>query len=403
MIIRKKRKKKARSRIDPKIPVIIFALLLAIGAVLFLVLHNGTEETAEFGSMMFSMKDKSAVIIRDEHTYIASEHTDTDFLKEEGASVNSGDKLATVYKLGYSGELMQSLLDAREDVYRAQMERIGATKDQKLDEINERLSAVKSRITSCVMLDSGEDLEKLYRSLDDILKERMEYLRGKVQETENLRGLYAQVDAKEDLISAWTEDVTAESPGVVSFYFDSYEQALNAEKLNMISADLVTRAIKGKGAANWTTDDKTRVCRVVDPDKWYLAFITDGSGLKRLAAGVEYEVSIKGHGTFRGVGLEPVVSGKEIVNIIEFSTDMGSLIDVRTVRTDITAAVTGVRVKSGAVTFEESQPYIELVLTNSHHSIRVDVLASEDGYAIVRPHESGESLSEGARYWNRKR
>ena len=127
MIIRKKRKKKARSRIDPKIPVIIFALLMAIGAVLFLVLHNGTEETAEFGSMMFSMKDKSAVIIRDEHTYIASEHTDTDFLKEEGASVNSGDKLATVYKLGYSGELMQSLLDAREDVYRAQMERIGDT------------------------------------------------------------------------------------------------------------------------------------------------------------------------------------------------------------------------------------------------------------------------------------
>ena len=403
MIIRRKRKKKARSRIDIKIPVIIIVLLLAIGAVLFIVLHNGREETAEFGSMMFSMKDKSAVVIRDEYTYIASEHTDTDFLKEEGARVSAGEKLATVYKLGYSGELMQSLLDAREEVYKAQMERIGSTKDQKLDDMNSEIAAARERITACVMLDSGADLEKLYRSLDGLLKQRMDYLRGKVQETENLRFLYSQVDGKEDLISAWTEDVTAQSAGIVSFYFDSYEQALNAEKLNMISADLVTRAIKGRGAANWTTDDKTRVCRVVDPNKWYLAFITDGGAVKRLAEGVEYEVSIKGFGSFRGVGLEPVVSGSEIVNIIEFNCDMGGLIDVRTVKTDITAAVTGVRVKSSAITFSDFQPYLELVLTNAHHSIRVDVLASEDGLAIVRPHESSETLSEGVRYWNRKR
>ena len=402
MKIRKKRKKKVKSRIDPKIPIIIAVLLLVIGAVLFFLLNNGREETAEYGTMMFGLKDKSAVVIRDEYTYIASEHTKTDFLKAEGASVQAGDKLATVYKLGYSDELMQSLLNSREDVYRAQMERIGSTKDQRLDDINASILDVKDRIEASVMQGSGEDLEELYRQLDALLKQRMEYLRGKVQETETLRSLYAQVSAKEELISAWTEDIVSSHSGIVSYYFDSYEQALNAEKLNMISADLVNRAIKGKGAANWTTDDKTRVCRVVSPNKWYIAFTTKGEGMTRIAEGVEYDVAIKGCGTFRGIGHEPIVSGKEIVNLIEFDTDPGELIEVRNVKADITAAVSGIKVKSKAIGFEEYIPYLELVLTNSHHSVRVDLLANEDGYALIRPHE-GETLSEGVRYWNRKR
>lgn len=402
MLIRKKKRKRARSRIDPKIPIIILVLIAVIGGVLYLLLNNGREEITEFGAMTFSLKDKSAVIIRDEHTYISSEHTKTDFLKEERDSVSVGEKLATVYKLGYSDELMQSLLNAREEVYRAQMERIGYTKDAKLDELNESIISVKKQIGSCVMLRSGDDLESLFRRLDVLLKERMEYLRGKVQETERLRALYSQAEVKEELISAYTQDVVAEHNGVISYYFDSYEQAMNAEKLNMISADLINRAIKGKGAANWTTDDKTRVCRVVSPDKWYVAFLTSGDGLTRVAEGVEYTVNVKGYGTFTGVGLEPIVSGKEIVNLIEFDSSAEMVMEVRNVKLDISAAFTGVKVKSSAVSFEEHLPYLELVLTNSHNSVRVDVLASEEGWALIRPYKGVEGISEGVRYWNRK-
>lgn len=402
MLIRKKKRKRARSRIDPKIPIIILVLIAVIGGVLYLLLNNGREEITEFGAMTFSLKDKSAVIIRDEHTYISSEHTKMDFLKEERDSVSVGEKLATVYKLGYSDELMQSLLNAREEVYRAQMERIGYTKDAKLDELNESIISVKKQIGSCVMLRSGDDLESLFRRLDVLLKERMEYLRGKVQETERLRALYSQAEVKEELISAYTQDVVAEHNGVISYYFDSYEQAMNAEKLNMISADLINRAIKGKGAANWTTDDKTRVCRVVSPDKWYVAFLTSGDGLTRVAEGVEYTVNVKGYGTFTGVGLEPIVSGKEIVNLIEFDSSAEMVMEVRNVKLDISAAFTGVKVKSSAVSFEEHLPYLELVLTNSHNSVRVDVLANEEGWALIRPYKGVEGISEGVRYWNRK-
>ncbi|MBR5713899.1 MAG: hypothetical protein IKX58_03780 [Clostridia bacterium] len=400
---KKKRKKRARNGIRPMMIIIPVALLAVIAAVIFLLLRNGREETASADSMQFTLNNKSAVIIRDEYTYIASEHTKTDFKKEERSAVHLGDSLATVYKLGYSDELMQSLLNAREDVYKAQVERIGSTKDSKLDEINDGIKLVKKQIEACVMRSSEDDLETLYRSLDELLKQRMEYLQGKVQETEKLRALYSAVSAKEDLISTWTEEVISAHEGIVSYYFDGYEQAMNAGKMNMLTADLVNRAAKGKGAANWTTDDKTRVCRIINPNKWYVAFTTKGESLSRVSSGIAYEVRIKGYGNFMGIGLEPIISGNEIINLIEFNTDLGGLIEARSVSVSVKADVSGIKVKASAITVENNLPYIELIMPYSHNMIQVDVLAVEDKMAIVRTHDGSGSLTEGVKYWNKKR
>lgn len=404
MIIRKrKKKKKNRKRIDPRFLIIIGVLLAVIAALLIILLYNGREELTERGTAIMTMEKVSAVIIRDEEVYSSPEYARIDCLKEEGAPAEEGDKLATVYKLGYSDELMQSLLQSREDVYKAQMERIGSTRDSRHEEMNAEIADLKSRIAASVMQDSGEDLLSLYKQLDSVLKDRMEYLRGKVQETETLRALYSAVEGKETLISTWTEDVVADKPGVVSYYFDGYEQAINAEKLNMLSGDLIKRAINDSGSATWTTDDHTKACRVVNGNKWYVAFTTGSESLKRLAQGVEYEVEITGYGTHKGVALEPIMSGKQVVNLIEFSDFIGDLINVRTAKVTVTAPVSGIRVKSRAIRFEGGNAYLEIMLSDSHYTIRVDVLAEEEDTVIVRPHESGDVLNEGVRYWSKKR
>lgn len=403
MIIRRKQRKKKKSRIDPKIFVIIGVLLAVIAVLLVILLYHGKEETTERGAMMMSLENVSTVIIRDEEVYSSSEYARISCLVEEGASVTTGERIATVYKLGYNDELMLSLLASREDVYNAQMARIGDTKDAKLDEMNAAVADAKSRIEASVLQNSGEDLLALYRTLNTVLKERMEYLRVKVQETENLRALYSTVESKEELISAWTEDVVAQGDGAVSFYFDGYEQAINAEKLNMLSGDLVKRVLSDSGAATWTTGDKTKACRVVNRNKWYAAFITGSESLTRLAAGVEYDVTITGYGTHTGVALEPMISGRQVVNLIEFTDDIGALINVRTAKANVTSPVSGIKVKGNAIRFEDGVPYLELLMSESHYSIRVDILAVQEDFVIVRPHESGDILNEGVRYWSKKR
>lgn len=401
MRVRKPRRE--RTRIDPRVLIIIGVLLVVIGVLLFILLYNGHEEITERGTMMFYLKNRDAVVIRDEEVLISSEYARLDYLRSEGADVMSGESLATVYKLGYSDELMQSLLNTREEVYRAQMERIGSTKDSHLDEINEGIQRLRRMIADCIMQGADGDLESLYRQLDNALKERMDFLKDKVQETESLRALYKAVEDKEALLDTWTDTVAAPKTGAVSYYFDGFEQAMNADKLNMLTADLINRALKDKGAASWTTDDHARVCRVVNRERWYVAFLTKSADLVRTARGVEYTVEIEGSGVYTGTALEPIINGSEIVNILEFTDDIGDLLSVRNVKLSVSASVNGIKVKSNAVRNENGLTYLELVMSDSHFTLRIDVLAENNGMVIVRPHEENDVLNEGVRYWNRKR
>lgn len=399
----KTRKRRTSVRIDPRILIVIGVLVAVIAVLLFILLYHGKEEITQRGTMSFSIKNKSAVVIRDENTIVSQEYAKLDYLKEEGSEVLSGENLATVYKLGFSDELMESLLAVREEVYRAQMERIGSTKDSRLDEMNSSIDSLRERIGDCVMLHTGDDLGELYRALDTALKERMEYLKDKIQETETLRALYKKAEDKEQLISAWTEDVTAPESGIVSYYFDGYEQAMNAEKLGMISPDLVNRALNKNRASSWTTNDATTVCRIVNKNRWFIAFLTESAEFTRTCSGVEYDLEIKGYGAFKATALEPIVNGDSVVNILEVTDDIGSLLDVRTATVSVSASLSGIKVKADAIRKEKGLRYLELVLSDSHYTLRVDVLAEEKDMVIVRPHESTDTLNEGVRYWNRKR
>lgn len=391
-----------RRRSNPNIRfyIAIAIILVLIGALLFVVFYGGSEEITERGVLEFSM-DASAVIIRDETAYVASPFTRIKYGAHEGSLVKNGDELATVFRLGYNDELMVALLDDREQVYKEQLKLIGSAKDEKLDEIEAGIVGLQNRVTAAVMGDSGEDLASLQEQLDSALLARREYLL-KVQAKEELNALYAKEANQLDIVEKWTEVVKAEGPGRVSYYFDGYEQAINKEKLGLVTSDLLRSALKGSGAASWTTDDGTRVCRIVDPNHWYVAFLTQNEELTRVSFDMEYEVEVKGYGSFKGTALDPVISGNYAINIIEVNDDIGGLIDVRTADVHITSSASGIKVKSDAIKFENGFAYIELVLSESHYRMRVDVLAVNEEYAIVRPHDSGDSLNEGVRYWKAK-
>lgn len=388
-----------RKRSNPNIRlyVAIAIILVLIGALLFVILYSGTEEITERGVIDFDLST-SAVVIRDEVTYTAPGFTRIEYGAHEGSEVSVGDELATVYRLGYNDELMVALLDDREQVYYEQLNLIGSAKDEKLDEMESGILSLQSRVAAAVMGDSDEDLYSLQTELNSALAERREYLK-KVQAKETLTALYAKEENQQDIVSKWAETVTAENEGRISYYFDGYEQAVNAEKLDLISSDLLRNVLKGNGIAGWTTDDDTRVCRVADPNHWYIAFVAKNDELSRVAQGVKYTVEIDGRGTFTGVALEPVISGDYAINYIEINSDMGELLDARTAKVHITASITGIKVKADAIKKENGNFYLELVLSESHYRLRVDVLAVEGDYVIVRPHDSGDTLNEGVRYW----
>ncbi len=378
--------------------IIVGILVAAIVALIVFIAYRGSEAITERDVMQFSM-NTDAVVIRDETVLSAEEYARIDYFVGEGQTVAQGDIIAATYKVGFSDEMLQAMIAAREEVYDAQIAALGSVKDTVLEDLNAQILAARDQILQCVMCDSGEDLLTLQLHLETKLEERMEYLRSKVQATDELAALYVEVENMEQQISAWVTDVYSDESGSVSFYFDGFEQAMNMEKLDMLTPDLINRALEGNSATTWTTDDKNRVARIIDSGHWYIAFLTDASNPVRLAEGLEYTVTMDGYGAFNGVALEPVVRGKSVINTIEFNSDMGALTDVRIVSIDISASIAGISVSEKAIRMQDGLTYLELMFSKSNRLIQVDVMYLSDGYVLVRPHNDEDTLGEGVRYW----
>jgi hypothetical protein len=86
-------------------------------------------------------------------------------------------------------------------------------------------------------------------------------------------------------MSGWTRDIKNTSgTGIVSFYFDGYEQVLNVNKLSTINSALVKTVVKGGNTANTVeTTSETPLYRINNNTHWFIAFVTNATDPMRLA------------------------------------------------------------------------------------------------------------------------
>ena len=50
--------------------------------------------------------------------------------------------------------------------------------------------------------------------------------------------------------------------------------------------------------------------------------------------------------------------------MLEVSSEIGELIDVRSVKVNVTSAVNGIKVKSKAIRFNNGEAYVELIMSD---------------------------------------
>lgn len=156
----------------------------------------------------------------------------------------------------------------------------------------------------------------------------------------------------------------SQESGFVSFYFDDYENALNADKLSILTSDLVSSVIKGKGGAAWTTASDTSAYRLVGGDEWYCVFLTGADEALRCVGGRSYSIAAKGHGTYTAVALEPIVSGKKVVNILKVEGAPTEFLNTRCIELTVRFDASDICVSKQAIQFENGVPYIELLLSD---------------------------------------
>lgn len=407
-----------RVKVNPRFYLI---LLLALGLVVLTVLFfkpGGKSGVLSAGSQELSLT-ASAVIIRAESCISVEKYDRVTYQVAEGAQVNAEMPVATVYKWGYTDDMTQSLLTVQQQIYAKQIELLGGVENPELSAVNAQVAQkqqdIRNRLSNkpqgivaggaVRVATEGDapvsqpqagtvDLLTLENDLKALLAQRGSLLRQCVQADEALNALYAEEEAKRNQLAEYTSEVSSKGSGVASFYFDGYEQVLNAEKLDVVNADIITKVL-GNAAGGAVAGSENLLFRLVNPNHWYLAFVTPRDQPLRVCAGQAYGVRVEGYGDrqFMGTALEPVVNENGVVNLLEFSEDMGDLISVRAVKATLSAQVTGLKAPLAAIGFENGVP----VLPVNGNQVPLNVLSVDEDTAIIAAKEGG-SLEAGVRY-----
>ena len=394
--------KRTRLNLNPKFYIFIAMAAAAVIGLLVLFIPGRSWGVVSYGSFGTN-RDVSTAIIRDEESITVEKYDKLIYLAKEGEHVDIDAPIAQVLKWGYSDDMMQSLLQIESEIYRKQSELMSGVSDADLDSINASITVVLRSIRESVMQNSGKDLLDLELELKRLLSERSQRLKDKVYASEELSSLYAEEEIRQTQISQWSSSIVATKSGKVSFYFDGFEQALNAQKLDMITSDLVSRALSGTGAGSSPEDGSALLYRLVQDGEWYCAFLTNAYDPLRVVEGEAYSVVFDGFSaTYSGIALAPVISGSKVVNILKFSMELGPFMGVRSIKANVSIEASGIKVDEDALRVQKNSegiygsPYIEIDMGDSKAVVEVDVLGIEGGKAIIRPKEG--SLAEGQRF-----
>lgn len=390
-----------RSRMTGRFYMIIAVFAAVVVLLVVLLLKNRKSGQIVFGSLDANI-EASAAIIRDETVVTTEKYEKVSFDVIEGETITNDTKVAEVFKRGYQDETMISLLNLQKEVLAYQLQMLGGNYSAELIDVNERIDTVETQIRDVSRGQSELDLLSLEQTLKELQSERSTMLRTAIVSDSNLSGLYAQLDAQQETLNSWKRDIiNTAGTGIVSFYFDGYEQVLNVNKLSTINAALVSSVVKGGNTSNTTeSGSDTPLYRLINNTHWFIAFVTDSSNATRVSSGEEYYVSFPDYSdqTYQAVARDAVVSEKKVVNILEFNVDIGKLVGIRTVNATISKAAQGLVVPLDAITVVEGIPGINVSYADTVLRVEVEVLADDGKKAIIKTRNATDTLTQGMKY-----
>ena len=400
----KRRKKKFR--LNPRFFLIIGGLLVVAAGAFLILKFTGKTGTITFGNIDSTLK-VSGTVIRDESVVSTDKFEKISFNVIEGQNIANNTLIATVFKQGYQDESMVAYLNLQKEIYAHQKMLLGR-EDATLNEYEEKILAVENIIRDIARGTSDSDLLTQEQQLKYLQQDRIDYLRNIVPVDTELNNLYTQLQDQENSIRNWTRDIiNTAGDGIVSFYFDGYENVLSSSKLGTINVSLVNSVVRGSNTTKTVeSSSETQLYRLVKPNHWYVAFVTDIDSPMRVVEGETYFVNFSDYSEnlYQGVARAPIVfsiadeessSAQGVVNVLEFQVDIGSFVGIRTVNMLISKSAQGMMVSNDLIAFNEGIPCVYLQNGDSVMQVNIDVLASDEDNSIIQDASGMGTLVQG--------
>lgn len=389
--------RRRKVRFTGKFYILLAFVLIAATVSIALLLSDSSGGTLETGAMRMELSVKG-VVIRDEMSISVDRYDRVAFEVAEGAESYEGMPVAKVYKWGYSDDMMQSLITVEAQIYEAQKALLSGVENADLANIELQISQKRLQIRT-LALDGEGDMLTLENELKSLLAQRKEYLRNTVQPTEALNTLYATEAAKQEQLASYVTEITAPGNGVISFYFDGYEQALNYDKLDMLNAELIASVLKNTAdMAGGSAEDL--LYRLVNPNLWHFAFLTDKDEPLRTLAGTQYTVAFEGvpDTQFTAMAVSTTAYDGGVVNLLECTEPIGPLLSARNINATVSMEASGIIVPLDAIGMRDGSAYITLRAENGTRDVAVDVLAEDGENALIQAKDAADPIAAGQRY-----
>lgn len=394
------RRKRTRYRLKKGTLAVMLVLLLVIIGVFAAILITPKEERiVETDTVSFSMR-ASTVIIRDETSYYSEfDFSDIRFSANEGEAVVAGQEIAVVYKLGYTEDVAQNLYDVQKQIYECQLSLLSGINKPEIDAIETEAEALTQELSSIASGNDPKRVKEIENELSEKIKKRNELLRTMVQPTEELTELYRQEAVRMTQLEEWTSRVVAAQDGRMSSYFDGYEQSMSMDKVESLTVSQVERVLEADEDSLPVTENI--MYRVVKPGVFAIAFIMDEDDVPGIYVGEDYTVIFDGYEDtpYSGTCVKSEKTDGSVLCVIQVQGELRDFMTLRTANATVTQSFTGLRVGREAVTVQDGAFYVEISTgATTTQKVKVDVLAMDEEYAIIRESENIGLLSQGKTY-----
>lgn len=373
---------------------------LLIAAIILAIVLIPTCHDAKMGKMSFSVAAEG-IIVRSEKLYQMDVNGKAELTVEEGQSVSEGEEIAVVYSSDYSEATLTSLKNCQVKIL--DYLRNNLLKDvlnQDLANMDAQIEELTAQIHEMIMDEETGDLLKYERELRNLMTERQTFLREQVNVDSQLQSYYDEEAALLAGIEGWKRSSTAESDGVVSFYFDGAESVLTPANMVKLSVSDITNILDGKSYYTLTDSTTSRpLYRLVEKNNWYAVVISETKIPEFHSENTAFHVSFGGSDSqsYTAKVTEVRQEGKNYIYYFHFTDDVSKLIIARNVDMTISMDYVGVIVPQSAVKEKDGEKGVYIRNTeNAKQFIPVEILINNDGYAIIQAVDVANTLNENS-------
>jgi len=379
--------------------VVVLIMVVTAAAILYVTDYVSAKTNYSFVSngIIEHSIGATALIIRDEKTFVSDAQGSLVALALEGSRVGKGQKLAMVIPAGMDStsaslrNIQQQIVDAQRKLMK---EGKGSGADTICLEADNEILPIVNMIRSDSISGRLSNLMSYSSSVQVLMDKRDSDLQGIDFQDEQLSALIVSKKDLESTLSSHADTLSANIPGIVSYKLDGFENSLTSKSALEITsekyADYVQKS-KGILSNDLLIEKDEAALRICQNAGQYLVTLAAGCTVMDFPMNSTCSIRVPSEGV--------VISGCKVIRSIQSqggvflvfhtTSQVERLLDRRTAEIEIIRSSTsGLRVPASSLIeadYEKNFAYILYNYSGYAHKLAVTVVDHDREYAIIKP------------------